>query len=113
MKSNRTKATDIKPKIRKQVMERDYHRCVACNSRYNLTIAHVFINRSHGGLGIPENLCVLCMNCHMKLDHGLKYQSDMVKNEIQDRMKKLYPSLDISKLKYQKGITYEIQNNRI
>lgn len=98
----RSNATDITPKIRVEVVERDKH-CVSCGSPSYLTIAHVFINRSHGGLGVKENLCVLCMDCHHHYDNGLKHDQDIVRAKVQNYMLGLYGFPDLNKLKYYKG----------
>lgn len=103
MKSKRSKATDINSKVRKEVMERDKH-CVSCGSRYNLTVAHVFINRSHGGLGVKENLCILCMDCHMKLDHGKLVDSQPIKEITENYLRGLYPEYCVTNLKFRKDI---------
>jgi 5-methylcytosine-specific restriction endonuclease McrA len=99
--SKRSKACDITPKVRAEVMGRDKH-CISCGSHSTLSLAHVWVNRSHGGLGIKENLCVLCMSCHGKLDNGLGHQSDIVRINVESYMKRLYGTPDIDKLKYKK-----------
>ena len=71
MKHKRTKATDIPPKVKALVWERDGHKCIYCE-RYvpkGCANAH-FIKRSQGGLGIPENVVTLCSNCHYEEDFG-------------------------------------------
>ena len=67
MKSKRTKALSITPKVKNTVYERDGGRCVLCGSPYGLPEAH-YIPRSQGGLGIEENIVTLCRNCHRELD---------------------------------------------
>lgn len=98
--SNRSKSCDISPKVRDEVLNRD-KQCVVCGSRSTLTIAHVFINRSHGGLGVKENLCVLCIKCHHDFDNGFKQDSERIKDLVQSYMHKLY-EIDIQSLKYNK-----------
>ena len=66
MKSRRSKACDISDKVRKEVQERDKNACVFCK-RYGSQVAHL-IGRSHGGLGIPQNLVLACVECHYKMD---------------------------------------------
>lgn len=99
--NNRTKETTITPKIRQEVMERD-RQCVSCGKSNNLTIAHVWINRSHGGKGIPENLAVLCLSCHHEYDNGKKEQQDYQRAVVQLYMMNLYGSPDLNKIKYTK-----------
>lgn len=97
----RTKATDISKQVRQQVMERDKH-CVSCGSHQMLTIAHVWINRSHGGLGVKENLCVLCMNCHHEYDNGKSHEQGYQRAVVQRYMIGLYDKPNLNKLKYNK-----------
>jgi 5-methylcytosine-specific restriction endonuclease McrA len=103
MKSKRTKATGVTPKVRKMVMERD-KRCVVCGSSNFLSVAHVHINRSHGGLGVPENLCVLCAHCHTNLDNGLEKYTAPIKRQILSYMGRLYPGVTVDTLKFKKAI---------
>ncbi len=100
--NKRTNATDIKPKVRDAVKERDKHKCVVCDFPYAVQVAHIFINRSHGGLGIEENLALLCLECHMKLDNGKKRDSEPIRQQVEEYMKRKYPKLDVNKLKYRK-----------
>lgn len=60
--------TSITPKVRKEVYERDRW-CVLCGTPYNLQCAH-FISRGSGGLGIPQNLVMLCIKCHRDYDQS-------------------------------------------
>lgn len=100
---NRTKATSITKDIRIHVLERDIWRCVHCQSPYQLTIAHAYINRSHGGKGIPENLCVLCMHCHHAYDNGKKQEQDIVKQSVIQHMQQHYGKANLEHIKYKKG----------
>ena len=67
--SKMSKACDISPKVRAEVLERDNHCCIICGSNYGLQIAH-YISRARGGLGIPQNLVVMCPYCHFEFDNG-------------------------------------------
>ena len=102
MKSKRTLATGIKQGVRHYVLDRDGHKCVHCGFPYNLTMAHVFINRSHGGKGIKENLATLCIQCHMKLDHGKEKDAQPIRNHVEHYMKRLYGEPKLDELKYKK-----------
>ena len=44
--------------MKRQVLERD-GRCVICGANDGQPVAHI-VARSHGGLGIPENIVTLC-----------------------------------------------------
>lgn len=98
----RTKQTSVSDKVRKEVLERDKGCCVACGDYRTLTIAHVFVNRSHGGLGVKENLATLCMKCHHDMDNGKKTDQEFIRAIVQTYMIDLYGMIDIKKLKYTK-----------
>ena len=68
-KHKQTKATDISPKVRERVLDRDGKCCVICGQPHSLELAH-YIGRAQGGLGIPENLVTLCKTCHTQYDNG-------------------------------------------
>lgn len=70
--SKRTKATSIPKQVKLIVWERDNHKCIFCGREvpWNLANSH-FIKRSHGGLGIPENLFCNCLECHNKFDDSI------------------------------------------
>lgn len=108
MKSKRTKACDITPKVRKQVNERDHKRCVVCGGRYGTQIAHIFVNRSQGGLGVKENLAVLCFTCHQKLDQGRYKESTVIRNYAESYLRNHYGEINKNELKFSKwGNQYE------
>jgi hypothetical protein len=97
MPSKRTKALSVEPEVRQRVMERDEGRCIMCNRNSGLTIAH-FLNRGAGGLGIEENLVVLCLQCHFNTDQTIKRKINLgfIKNYLISK----YPEWDERKLKY-------------
>ena len=68
-----SKACDISPKVRKEVLERDDRQCIICGATQHLQIAH-YISRGRLGLGIVQNLAVMCANCHFQYDNG-KYHN--------------------------------------
>jgi len=89
MKHKRTKATDISPKVKEIVWERDEHKCIYC-SRYvpkSCANAH-FIKRSQGGLGIPENIVTLCPDCHYEEDFG--QDTKLYEDYIENYLKSIY-----------------------
>ena len=69
MASKLSKACDISPKVRKEVLERDNHQCIICGTHQNLQIAHC-ISRARLGLGDCRNLVVMCASCHFQMDNG-------------------------------------------
>ena len=61
--------TTIPPRIRRQVLARDRHRCQApgCDRTRFLEVHHLK-SRNHGGTNKPGNLITLCAACH-RLHH--------------------------------------------
>lgn len=98
-KAKRTKATDITPKVKNEVWERDNHRCIFCGSSQAMPNLHV-ISRAYGGLGIPENIVTGCMDCHRLMDQSTR-RKEMLKIA-KNYLKNIYPDWDESKLKYKK-----------
>ena len=94
-----TKAVDISPSVRQEVWERDGQCCILCGSHSAAPNAH-YIPRSHGGLGIPENIVTLCADCHSRYDNGAG--GIYIKREIAGYLKSKYPSWDEGKLVYKK-----------
>jgi 5-methylcytosine-specific restriction endonuclease McrA len=99
--SDRTKHTDIPSKVRHTVKERDKQRCVYCGYPYALQIAHVFVNRSHGGLGVKENLVTLCIGCHSAMDNGKFIKGKPIRDYCEAYLRERY-KVDVEKLKYRK-----------
>ena len=100
-KNKVSKACEFPPKVRKEIMRRDMSRCCYCHTKHNLTIAHAFVPRSKGGLGVKENGVVLCMLCHHKLDNGLDKEHQPIKQHIEDYMRRLY-DVSIREITYNK-----------
>ena len=99
MASKRSKACDISPKVRKEVLERDNHQCIICGANYGLQIAH-YISRARLGLGIPENLATMCVHCHFQFDNGKLHNE--IKNLVQEHLKAHYEGWNEEKLVYKK-----------
>lgn len=72
-----SKACDISSKVRQEVLERDGCQCIICGSKQNLQIAH-YVSRARLGLGIAQNLAVMCDYCHFQMDNG-KYHKELQK----------------------------------
>lgn len=96
----RTKALDISKKVKDAVWERDGRCCILCGSPYAMPNAH-YIARSHGGLGIPENIVTLCLQCHNQYDQTADRQ--IIRAEIELYLRSKYPDWDEEKLVYRKG----------
>jgi predicted restriction endonuclease len=101
--SNQSKACDITPKVRATVLRRDSHRCIYCHTPYALQLAHVFYNRSHGGLGVVENLVTLCIEHHCAMDNGKIEKSKPVRDVCESYLRGRYYGFDFDSLKYKKG----------
>ena len=98
--SKRTKALQIPPKVKAAVWERDGGCCVYCGSHNAAPVAH-FIARSHGWLGIEENILSLCQNCHRKYDQSTKRNEMRV--FFRDYLQSKYPEWDETNLIYRRN----------
>lgn len=99
MKSKRTKACDISPKVKNAVWERDNHYCVLCGNPAAMPNAH-FIPRSQGGLGIEENIVTLCNHCHREYDATTNRSE--IREELGLYLKSKYPNWDEKNLYYRR-----------
>lgn len=99
MRSRRTKALDISKRVKDAVWERDGHACIICGSRAAMPNAH-YIARSHGGLGIEQNIVTLCMGCHHAYDNSDKRGG--LGNLIRQYLEENYKDWDETKLYYKK-----------
>ena len=99
MASKRSKACDISPAVRREVVERDDCQCIVCGSNQYLQIAH-YVSRGRLGLGIPKNLGVMCIRCHMAFDNGKRHNE--IKEIFQEYLKSHYPDWDEKDLVYKK-----------
>lgn len=99
LKSKYAKACDIPKSVKDAVWERDGHRCIICGSSEAMPNAH-YIARSHGGLGIEQNIVTLCMNCHREYDQGRCHKQ--YGKIISAYLHTLYPGMYESKLVYHK-----------
>ena len=101
MKSERTKALMISKQTKHEVWERDNHKCIFCGRYCDVSLANShFIKRSHGGLGIPENIMTNCLDCHFMFD-----DTPMRKYMIQraeDYFREKYPNWNKEDLVYKK-----------
>lgn len=95
----RTRALAISAKVKAEVWERDFCRCVLCGSPNAAPNAH-FISRAQGGLGIPENIVTLCAECHRRYDQTVERSA--IRERLRDYLKTWYPVWDETKLIYRK-----------
>ena len=112
--NKRAKACDISAKVKREVFDRDGGCCVVCGNSYNVMPNAHFLSRSHGGLGIPENIVTLCTGltpnqCHYRYDFGTKDQQTLIKAKIKAYLMNHYPDWDETKLIYRKQGFYAEQ----
>lgn len=86
-KHNLTKATEIPLKVKKEVWERDEHKCIFCHIEVPIEYANShYIKRSQLGLGIPKNIMTNCDKCHKDFEETIK------RNEMKEKAKKYFQS---------------------
>lgn len=97
--SKASKACDISPSVRREVMDRDEGRCFICGSMQGIQIAH-YISRARMGLGIPQNLACMCLLCHGEMDNGKHHElyQDLFRKHLLSK----YGEWDESGLTYKK-----------
>ena len=92
-----TKATNITPAVKREVMERDGGLCVVCGCPGD-PVSHV-VRRSQGGLGIPQNVVCHCWRCHLMYDLRT---SEAVRIKTIAYIKSKYPGWTEEAMKYSK-----------
>lgn len=97
-KTKRAAALEITRDVKRIVSARDGYRCIICGA-LGLPNAH-FISRSHGGLGIEENIVTLCYSCHMRFDQSTERES--LRRIIAEYLRDHYPGWDPENLVYRK-----------
>ena len=97
--NRRTKHTNITKATKEKVWERDQGRCIFCGSSQAMTNAHV-IPRSHGGLGVEENIVTACIICHYEMDQTIRRQQYL--DAAKKYLKEIYTDWDPEKLIYKK-----------
>ena len=98
-KSKRSKACDISQEVKHIVYARDGSRCIFCGSYSGLPNAH-FIPRSHGGLGVEENIITACPDCHYRMDNTI--DRPVYLEAAEEYLRNIYPEWDKKKLVYSK-----------
>ena len=86
-RNQRSLATDIPKHVRQEVLVREKGMCVMCGSVHWLECHH-YVEKSRGGMGIKENLVMLCKTHHDQIHKG----NVIVKNQVTNYLAKLYPS---------------------
>lgn len=97
----RTRALSISQKTKQIVYERDGRRCVLCGRTVTLSCASAhYIARSHGGLGIEQNVITLCPGCHTLYDQTPARQR--IRSRLRDYLVSIYGEFDDADLVYRK-----------
>lgn len=99
MASKISKACDISSKVRQEVLKRDDNQCIICGAKQGLQIAH-YVSRARLGLGIPQNLAVMCAQCHFQYDNG-KFHNE-IKNLFREHLTARYEGWNEQDLIYKK-----------
>lgn len=87
--NKRAKACDIPTRVKALVWQRDNGKCIICGNN-GLPNSH-YIKRSHGGLGIEQNIVCMCMSCHNSYDNGKdKKLVNSIREKTKDYLKKYY-----------------------
>jgi len=97
--NRRTKALAIPKTVKDRVWERDGGCCVYCGSPLAAPVAH-YIARSHGGLGIEENILTLCDACHRRYDQSTARRS--MREYFREYLQSKYPEWDEDELIYRR-----------
>ena len=104
-KHNRTKATDIPQSVKDVVWERDKGCCLWTGQPVPKYCANAhFLRRSHGGLGIEQNILTLSPEAHRRFDQGTKAEHDEMYTFFRNYLMVYYADWewDESKLVYRK-----------
>lgn len=109
MKAKRTKSLEIPAAVKRAVAERDsidgHPCCIWCgkpaptSNPLAFSNAH-YIPRSHGGLGIEENILTLDWECHLRYDQSEHHET--MKGIFRGYLKSKYPDWDEENLIYKK-----------
>jgi hypothetical protein len=97
--NKRTRATAISMTVRRNVKERDQF-CFLCGQSQGHQIAH-YIPRSKGGLGIEQNLGLVCLWCHGLLDQSVNRPAMLI--EFRRHLDSFYPDFTDDMRVYRKG----------
>ena len=98
-KHRETKFTEISPKTKEAVWQRDGGRCLLCGSINAGPHCH-YIRRSQGGSGEERNIWTGCEVCHRNFDS--EPSDGHLHAVVRDYLKALYKDWDESNLIYKK-----------
>lgn len=111
----RTKYLQYDKATAEKVIRRQNHECIFCRMGYRIAhrnmsslgfnvydIAH-FIGKGQGGLGIEENLVLLCRYHHTKYDNGNNGWREEMEAIMEEYLKSQYKDWSRDKLIYRKS----------
>ena len=87
--------------MKRRVYDRDEGLCIFCG-RPGAPNAHV-IARSHGGLGIDQNIVTACAECHRRMDNSSERKTYIAHAE--EYLRGIYGDEAMEHRTYRKGIT--------
>lgn len=97
--TKRTKALGLTKKVKDAVWARDKQCCVLCGNPEAMPNAHV-VARSHGGMGIEQNVVTLCRHCHDRYDHTA--ERGEIRMQLEEYLAEQYPGWDTQDMVYSK-----------
>ena len=99
---------EFSKKERKEIYKRDDFQCVmpGCRNTFGLGVAHVFVSRAKGGLGVKENGALLCQEHHQALDQKNHKWHESIKQYVEDYLKHHYGIIDKQDVIYNKWKGY-------
>ena len=101
MKHKQTVACSIPPHVKVAVYERDGCECVSCHKWVDVQHANAhFVPRSHGGLGVEQNILTLCTECHRTFDQTVMRAA--MQERFRAYLQSKYPEWDEQALYYRK-----------
>ena len=93
-----TKHTRIPKAVKETVWKRD-GACVICGRNDGQPNAHI-VPRSHGGLGIVENIVTMCPRCHYRYDNTAERHA--LRAQLEEYIKGFYPGWTEENVTYHK-----------
>lgn len=85
--------------MKQLVWERDGGQCVLCHRNDGQPDAHI-VARSHGGLGIADNIVTLCPRCHYRYDQTDERHA--IRARLEEYIKGFYPDWTEEAVTYHK-----------
>ena len=99
---------EFNKKTRKIIYKRDNFQCImpGCRNTFGLGVAHVFVSRAKGGLGVERNGVLLCQEHHQALDQRNHKWHEPVKEYVEDYLRFHYGLIDKKDVTFNKWSGY-------